>query len=72
MENPRSLERKRAAAAGTRPPSAVPDAVYYQRLETGARWLASRSGAAAERDVHLVMANRYARLGLDAAGAGRR
>lgn len=42
---------------------------YYERLETGARWLASRAAAPAERDEHLGMATRYARLRLE---AGRR
>jgi hypothetical protein len=49
--------------------SHAPDAGYYQRLETGARWLASRAGGAAERETHLDHADRYARLRLDAAGA---
>ena len=39
---------------------------YYERLETGARWLASRAPAA-ERDEHLGMAVRYARLRVEAA-----
>jgi hypothetical protein len=47
------------------------DATYYERLETGARWLASRTVSPAERDEHLRMANRYARLRLEAVG-GRR
>jgi hypothetical protein len=37
--------------------------VYYERLETGARWLASHAPTAAEHREHLGMANRYARLG---------
>ncbi|MEA3040157.1 MAG: hypothetical protein QOE79_2670 [Sphingomonadales bacterium] len=41
-------------------------AEHYQRLETGARWLASRSEAQSERDEHLGMANLYARLRLAA------
>ncbi|HEX8571670.1 MAG TPA: hypothetical protein VF759_02835 [Allosphingosinicella sp.] len=44
------------------------DVGYYSQLETGARWLASRSDGAAERDAHLDHAERYARLRLDAAG----
>jgi hypothetical protein len=47
------------------------EAGRYQRLETGARWLASRSGAGAERDAHLGHADRYARLRLDAASGAR-
>lgn len=45
---------------------------YYERLETGARWLASRAAEGCEREGHLGNANRYARLRLDAAAAGRR
>ena len=45
------------------------DLGYYTRLEAGARWLASRAAAGAERDAHLGHARRYARLRLDAAGA---
>ena len=48
------------------------DAAYYERLETGARWLASRASSEPERREHLGMANRYARLRLDSAGGGRR
>ena len=44
------------------------EAGYYERLETGARWLASRAGEGAERDVHLGHADRYARLRLEASG----
>ena len=46
----------------------IAEAGYYGRLETGARWLASRAAAGAERDAHLGHADRYARLRLDAAG----
>jgi hypothetical protein len=65
-----------AADAG-RPALQLPafdDAVHYERLETGARWLASRAGEGAEREAHIGNANRYARLRLDAAAAkiGRR
>ena len=49
----------------------VAETAYYERLETGARWLASRSGAGAERDAHLGHADRYARLRLDAAPGAR-
>jgi hypothetical protein len=46
------------------------DVRHYTQLETGARWLASRAGAGAERDAHLAHAERYARLRLDAADSG--
>jgi len=49
-----------------------PDAGYYERLETGARWLASRSSGENERDEHLGMADKYARLRLDAAASAKR
>jgi hypothetical protein len=58
---------KAAAAA-----PALGDPAYYERLETGARWLASRAPEGFEREGHLGNANRYARLRLDAAAAGRR
>lgn len=45
---------------------------YYERLETGARWLAAHSAEVSEREGHLGNANRYARLRLDSASAGRR
>jgi len=48
------------------------DAEHYGQLETGARWLASRSSNEAERHEHLAMATRYARLGLDAADGCKR
>ncbi len=48
------------------------DPAYYERLETGARWLASRAAEGFEREGHLGNANRYARLRLDAAASGRR
>ena len=47
-------------------------ALYYERLETGARWLAAKAGRPAERDEHLGMANRYARLRLDSPGTERK
>lgn len=47
------------------------DSAYYERLETGARWLASRASSEPERREHLAMANRYARLRLEPAGGGR-
>jgi hypothetical protein len=75
----------KAAAAAARAPWAaqetprsalslpVADACYYERLENGARWLASRASEGVERESHLGNANRYARLRLDAAAAaGRR
>jgi hypothetical protein len=48
------------------------DAEHYEQLETGARWLASRSSNEAERHEHLGMATKYARLRLDAAAGDRR
>ena len=58
----------KAAAAG-----GIPESGYYERLETGARWLASRAKDTGERERHLGHANRYARLRLDAAaGTGPR
>ena len=48
------------------------DAEHYRQLETGARWLASRSSDEAERHEHLAMATKYARLRLDAAACARR
>ena len=57
------------AALGLQAPAA--DGAYYQRLETGARWEASRAVSEAERSEHLGMANRYARLRLDAAENAR-
>jgi hypothetical protein len=59
----------KAAAAAPPPPR---DPAYYQRLETGARWLAERSAEGCEREAHLGNANRYARLRLDSDQAGRR
>jgi hypothetical protein len=55
------------AAAAAAPPG---DPAYYQRLETGARWLAARSAEGCEREAHLGNANRYARLRLDADTSG--
>jgi hypothetical protein len=48
------------------------DAEHYERLETGARWLASRASNEAEANEHLAMATKYARLRLDAVGDRRR
>lgn len=48
------------------------DPAYYERLETGARWLASRAAEGVERQGHLGNANHYARLRLDAAASGSR
>lgn len=42
------------------------DVRHYTQLETGARWLAARSAPGAERDEHLVQAERYSRLRVDA------
>ncbi|HEU0099607.1 MAG TPA: hypothetical protein VFQ67_12635 [Allosphingosinicella sp.] len=57
-------------AAAAVPATANP--AYYERLETGARWLAARASEGCEREGHLGKANRYARLRLDAAAAGSR
>jgi hypothetical protein len=58
----------KAAAAAPPPPT---DPGYYERLESGARWLAERSSQGCEREAHLGNANRYARLRLNADSAGR-
>jgi hypothetical protein len=47
-------------------------AEHYERLETGARWLASRAANEAEANEHLAMATKYARLRVDAVGDRRR
>lgn len=54
-------------------PPAVPqvegeEPAYYEQLEIGARWLASRSAHEAEKREHLGMAERFARLRLEADG----
>ena len=54
----------RVALALPQPPG---DAEHYEQLETGARWLASRSSNEAERHEHLAMATKYARLRVNAA-----
>jgi hypothetical protein len=56
----------KAAAAG------ATDSSYYERLEIGARWLASRTKVDSERQEHLGMANKYSRLRLEAASSGER
>jgi hypothetical protein len=53
-------------------PPEVPDSAYYERLEIGARWLASRAGSESERREHLGVANLHARRRLEAASSGRR
>jgi len=58
----------KAAAAAPPPPV---DPGYYERLETGARWLAAHAAEGCEREGHLGNANRYARLRLNT-DAGRR
>ncbi|MFL6856817.1 MAG: hypothetical protein ACJ8DZ_10850 [Allosphingosinicella sp.] len=73
-----SIKAAGAAAAARRPQEegarlALPscdasEAERYHRLETGARWMASASRGERERDEHLGMANRYARLRLAAVG----
>jgi hypothetical protein len=52
--------------------SAIDDHTYYAQLETGARFLASGAATCTERDLHLGMANKYARLHADAGTGGRR
>src|SRR3954454_17156998 len=63
-----SIKAAAAAAAATRPeqesdrvalhlPGSA-EADHYQRLETGARWLAARSADSGAREEHLGMANR--------------
>lgn len=47
--------------------SEFPDAAYYERLETGARWLASQAGSEAERHEYLGIANLHARRRTEAA-----
>lgn len=42
------------------------NATYYERLEQGARYLASLATSPAERREHLGWANRYYRLAVDA------
>lgn len=64
-----------AAAAGALIPLTLPapsDAGYYDRLEQGARWLASRAPDGVERDGHLGNANRYARLKRDSVPGRKR
>jgi len=58
-------EQEGARLALPLPESAEAD--HYQRLETGARWLASRSADTGAQEEHLGMANRYARLRRSAA-----
>ena len=48
------------------------DRLYYSQLEAGARYLAAGAGSLAERDLHLGMADRYARLRVDAEPASAR
>jgi hypothetical protein len=56
------------AVVALRMPAA--DRSYYERLEIGARWVAA-GAPAGERDTHLAMADRYARLGRVSTGEGR-
>ena len=60
----------REGAALTLPPNEYPDSAYYERLETGARWLASRAESESERQEHLATANLHARRRLEAASRG--
>jgi hypothetical protein len=64
--------RAGAGVALALPQRKLGEAEHYQQLETGARWMASRSSDEAERHEHLGMATKYARLRLDAAGGNRR
>jgi hypothetical protein len=61
-----------AGVALALPPPEHGDAEHYERLETGARWLASRASNEAEANQHLAMATKYARLRVDAVGDRRR
>ena len=70
---------ERSAAEGARQelrlavePPEMPDAAHLERLEIGARWLASRAATEAERHEHLGTANFYARQRLEAAASGGR
>ena len=62
-----AAEASRQAASPKEADAAFGGTTYYQRLETGARWLARRAATAVERDRHLGMANRYHRLRKDVA-----
>lgn len=59
-----------ARAALALPAPSSGDAERYGDLETGARWLASRSADEDERNEHLGMATKYARLRVEAAAFG--
>ncbi|HEX8366638.1 MAG TPA: hypothetical protein VF603_15260 [Allosphingosinicella sp.] len=52
--------------------SPADDHLYYSQLEAGARYLAAGANSPTERDTHLGMASRYARLRADAEPAGLR
>ena len=54
-------------------PSSMPSCedVHYAQLARGARFLADGADSPAERDLHLNMADKYARLSANAAHAGR-
>lgn len=60
----------KAATVAAGEPLAAPSADFagsskhYRQLETGARWLASQATGQDERDEHLGLAERYARLRL--------
>lgn len=63
-----SVKAAHAAAAGrVTAYLQVADGAYYEKLEVGARWLASRAPSEDEREEHLGVANRYARLRLEVA-----
>jgi hypothetical protein len=63
---------KAAPLAMSLPQPGAGDAEHYRQLETGARWLAGQAPDEAERQEHLAMAGRYARLRRDAGAAVRR
>ena len=46
------------------------DDIYYSQLARGARFLARGAASTIERDLHLGMADRYARLSANAAFIG--
>lgn len=66
----RAAEVRRASEASAAA-AQRPSVLYYEQLEIGARWLASRCNEAGERATHLAMAVKYARLRLETAVAAR-
>jgi hypothetical protein len=65
VATPQQLEL-RAPMGETEVDAVFGGAAYYERLEAGARWMASQARTAAERDRHIAAANRYGRLRSDA------